>query len=159
MMRMIPFCVKCGREFRNNEIFYHSSIYRRWPLPVRQYICQQCSKGENMVQTKQLKITAEVDGKQIPLKTVSTETFEAIKALEESKEIMTSVAAIGHYKDEPKNKRLFLKINESLRKAITIADTYTIAIDLRDGYVSNYWSEDNPQRKILDNLYENVQPL
>ncbi len=34
-----------------------------------------------------IKITAEVDGKQVPLETVSTETFEAIKALEKPKEI------------------------------------------------------------------------
>ena len=159
MMRMIPFCVKCGREFRNNEILYHSSIYRRWPLPVRQYICQQCLERENMVQTKQLKITAEVDGKQIPLKTVSTETFEAIKALEEPKEIMTSIAAIGHWKGIPGKRRLFLKINQSLKNAVANANVYTVAIRLQDGYISNWWRKNDPKRKTLDDLYENVQPL
>jgi len=75
------YCAECSHVFWFGEtVFYSKHEYRN-------LLCQQCSERENMVQTKILKITAEVDGKQVPLETVSTETFEAIKALEKPKEI------------------------------------------------------------------------
>ena len=102
-----------------------------------------------------IKITAEVDGKQVPLETVSTETFEAIKALEKPKEI--PVARVGYYRGSPNDKRLFLRINEQLRK--TIANNKYIrkvTIDLKDGNAVWQSAVDDAMR---DDLYENIQSL
>jgi len=105
-----------------------------------------------------IKITAEVDGKQVPLETVSTETFEAIKALEKLKEI--PVVRIGHWLGKPDNRRLFLKITNSIRTRVANPDIKMIAIDLRDGYVANSWTELQQIPLFADgDPYENVKPL
>ena len=102
-----------------------------------------------------IKITAEVNGKQVPLETVSTETFEAIKALEKPKEI--PVARVGHYKDFPSDRRLFLKLTNRIRENVAKKDVDVIAINLQRGVINNTWTEDND----VDNLklYENIKPL
>ena len=101
-----------------------------------------------------IKITAEVDGKQVPLENISTETFEAIKALQKPKEI--PVARVGHYHGEPDDRRLFLKLTDHIRK--NVAEGYdVIAINLKNECVNNTWQcgEEAEQLK----LYENVKPL
>ena len=118
------------------------------------YYCGQCSERKPM---PNIKITAEVDGKQVPLETVSTETFEAIKALEKPKEIPVPVARIGHYKDSPSGRRLFLKLTDSVRANAANGDIDVIAINLQHGAVNNTWIEDNDTNSLK--LYENVKPL
>jgi len=114
--------------------------------------CKNCFDGRKIMPNINIKITAEVDGKIVPLNTISTESFEAIKALEKPKEI--PVARVGHYKDVPTDRRLFLKINESIRQ--TIKNGYaTIAINLQNGCVNNCWQGND----IDYQLYENVKPL
>lgn len=128
-------------------------------LSTKQYIYQQWLEWLERENMPNIKITAEVGGRQVPLEFISTETFEAIKALEEPKEIMTSVAAIGHYRGRPEDRRLFLRINKSLRRIIADANIHTVAIELQNGNANNYWREDDPARKTLNNLYENIRPL
>ena len=80
-------CVQCERLFcAGDMIFYTDSGYGM-------FICQNCAKKENFMPN--IKITAEVDGKQVPLETISTETFEAIKALGVHEEI--PVARLADY--------------------------------------------------------------
>jgi len=99
-----------------------------------------------------IKITAEVDGKQVPLETISTEMFEAIKALEKPKEI--PVASIGNYPGKLNDKRLLLRITDNIKNKINQCNAYVIAIDLQDGCVSA-WGEDENFSKF----YDNIQPL
>ena len=106
---------------------------------------------ENM---SNIKITAEVDGKQVPLENISTETFEAIKALEKPKEI--PVVAIGNYKGELHSRRLFIKVNDSIRDPIVKHNATTVIINPKSGQVVNWWTgSESGDRK----LYENVKPL
>jgi len=91
---------------------------------------------KSMVQTKMLKITAEVDGKIVPLNTISTESFEAIKALEKPKEIPVARLA-DHYG----NKRLILRIDNAFREKIALhKDASEIAINLTTGRIE-HWSD------------------
>ena len=80
-------CAKCLRILVFGEVIFHSKRCARY-----RYACKQCSERKNM---PNIKITAEVNGKQVPLETVSTETFEAIKALEKPKEIPVPVARLA----------------------------------------------------------------
>jgi len=135
-------CVQCERLFcANDMIFYTDNGYG-------QYICQQCSERENMLN---IKITAEVNGKRVPLETVSTETFAAIKALEKSKEI--PVARVGNYHGEP---RLFLTLNDKLKKCIAEDYVHTVAINLKTGNPTNDWSE---ERERLPDMYGEITIL
>lgn len=158
----LPFCIDCGHEFEDDEMIFYKLPKPSW-LHSHDvgYICQKCSERENMVQTKTLKITAEVDGKQVPLETVSTETFEAIKALEKPKEIPVPVARVGNWPGELKNKRLFLKITDSIRGVITRHNNVEmIAIDLKDGYVTNSWKEPQQIPSFFDgDPYKNIKSL
>ena len=116
-----------------------------------------CSKETHM---PNIKITAEIDGKQVPLETVSTETFEAIKALEKPKEIPVPVpvARVGHWYDDPTSRRLFLKVTDSI-KNITSKATLLV-IDLKTGRVVNWCHKDAPDSDFSNStLYENIQPL
>ena len=104
-----------------------------------------------------IKITAEVGGKQVPLETISTETFEAIKALEKPKEIPVPVARVGNYVGFPSDRRLFLKLTNNIRENIARKDIDVVAINLRNGTVNNMWQDSDEIRKL--GLYENVKPL
>jgi len=139
---------ECAKTFESGEMFYCSKY------SYRARICQKCSEREHM---PNIKITAEVDGKQVPLENISTETFEAIKALEKPKEI--PVARIGHYKDNPDDRRLFLKITNSIRHNVACSYIDAIAINLQTGCVNNSWSKDSKGLGDLDGFYENVRPL
>ena len=151
---MIPYCIDCGRYFRDGEILFHPPIYLFAP-PIQQFICQKCSKRKTM---PNIKITAEVDGKIVPLNTISTESFEAIKALEKPKEI--PVARIGNYSGQSGDRRLFLKITNSIKRCIVKDNVIVIAIDPRNGHVTNSWAADNKNLKTLDGkMYTNVKPL
>jgi len=116
------------------------------------YYCLKCSERKNM---PYIKITAEVDGKQVPLENISTETFEAIKALQTPKE--TPIARIGNYRGDPTDKRLFLKITKSIRNYVANDEINMIAIELSDGYVCNSWPKNSIEN--LDLQYENIIPL
>ena len=115
-------------------------------------LCQQCTERKNM---PNIKITAEVDGKQVPLETISTKTFEAIKALEKPKEI--PVARIGHYGNCPSDRRLFLRITNNIRQNIADDRIDVIAIDLQNGYVNNVWRGDDEISNLR--LYKNIKSL
>ena len=124
-------------------------------ITVEQYF-DPILENKLMVQIKQFKITAEVDGKQVPLENISTETFEAIKALKKPKEI--PVARVGHYHGQPNDRRLFLKVTDSIRNNVADSpDVKMIAINLKSGLVQNYWLENDI--KNLDEFYENIQSL
>ena len=116
------------------------------------YRCQKCSERENM---PNIKITAEVDGKIVPLSTISTGSFEAIKALEKPKEI--PVARVGNYIGNPSDRRLFLKISPQLRETITRQQNVKmVAIELKKGCVNMTWVNISGD---LEELYENIRPL
>ena len=102
---------------------------------------------ENM---SNIKITAEVDGKQVPLKTVSTETFEAIKALEKPKEI--SVARLADYYDAPS--RLLLKPATNIN--LQIGRVYSF--NLGDGVKVADWGLKEDEY-CIKRTYKNVRPL
>lgn len=157
-MEILPFCVNCGHVFANGEVLFHSVKKIRWlRLHETCYICQKCSERENM---PNIKITAEVDGKQVPLENISTESFEAIKALEKSKEI--PVARVGNFPGNPNDRRLFLKITNSIRNYIVNRrDIKMIAIELKGGNVLNSWTkmQYEPTFHADGDPYENIKPL
>jgi len=99
-----------------------------------------------------IKITAEVDGKQVPLETISVETFKAIKALEKSKKI--PVARLATFDGE---RRLIFKVTESIVKH---KDEY-VAIDFKCGNVQGYWSSDDDKNcgNGYGYNYKNIKPL
>lgn len=99
-----------------------------------------------------IKITAEVDGKQVPLETVSTETFEEIKASEKPKEIPVARLAI-HPGD---GRRLIFKVTEDIVKR---KGRY-VAIELVCGNVCGSWpNDDGDCGSTFGFNYENVKPL
>ena len=73
-------------------------------------ICKYCPEREIM---PNIKITAEVDGKQVPLENISTETFEAIKALNP-----IPAVRIGNFPGAPEDRRLFLGISAKFKRSI-----------------------------------------
>ena len=124
-------------------------------ITVEQYF-DPILENKLMVQIKQFKITAEVDGKQVPLENISTETFEAIKALKKPKEI--PVARVGHYHGQPNDRRLFLKVTDSIRNNVADSpDVKMIAINLKNGLVRNSWTRDDIEN--FGALYEDIKPL
>lgn len=147
-MMIIPFCAECGHVFVNGEVLFHSVKKIRWlRLYETCYICQKCSERENM---PNIKITAEVDGKQVPLNTISTESFEAIKALEKSKEI--PVARLAKHYGDPL--RLLIKPTRSID--LRIGRVY--AIDLQNGALVAEWELARDDHAI-DRTYSDVKPL
>ena len=97
-----------------------------------------------------IKITAEVDGKQVPLETVSTETFEAIKALEKPKEI--PVARLADYHNDSTRLLIKPKTNVDLR----IGRVYSF--NLGDGALVAEWELAGDDYAIT-HTYKNVRPL
>jgi len=133
-------CVQCEGLFcADDMIFYTDNGYG-------QFICQKCSERKTM---PNIKITAEVDGKIVPLNTISTESFEAIKALEKPKEIPVPVARLAtHCYD---NDRLILRIDNAFRDfVIGNNDKPVIVIDLKTGGIVHWGNM---------NIYKNVKPL
>lgn len=121
-----------------------------------EHMCRNCLTGKIIMSN--IKITAEVDGKQVPLETVSTETFEAIKALEKPKEI--PVARVGNWPGRPEDRRLFLKISHTVREHIIKHDSKMIAVDLENGSLANSWKEPQQVPSFSDgDPYENIKPL
>ena len=96
-----------------------------------------------------IKITAEVDGKIVPLNTISTESFEAIKALEKPKEI--PVARLVKFVDS--SPRLIFKPSEN----VVLLSGVVHALELKKGTLRATWlpGEDNQWMR----KYRNVQPL
>jgi len=142
-------CGNCGHIFQNGELVFYATETLTWrskkPLT---YICQKCSRKENITVKQYLdsilenklmsniKITAEVDGKIVPLNTISTETFEAIKALKKPKEIPVPVARVGSFGN---GLRLFLTLNNKLKEHIAKDYVRMISIDLKTGNPTNSW--------------------
>jgi len=121
------------------------------------YMCTNCfQERKNM---PNIKITAEVNGKIVPLNTISTESFEAIKALEKPKEI--PVARVGNWPGDPGDRRLFLKITDSIRNRVTDKNVKVIAIELKGGNVVNSWAETQCELtfRVDGDSYENIKPL
>lgn len=106
-----------------------------------------------------IKITAEIDGKQVPLENISTKTFEAIKALEKPKEIPVPAVAVGNFPGCPEDRRLFLKITTSLKRFINEKNIKMVAIDM-NGYVTKSWKTTEHGLTFWDGVsYENIKPL
>ena len=142
-------------EFSMNRICANCNHYFWYGAPVfhskheyRNFICQKCAERENM---PNIKITAEVDGKQVPLETISTETFEAIKALEKPK---VPVARLATMRGRCK---LIFKVTEQMAER----KGQYVAIDLSDSHVTGHWSgsDDSDCGSGYGYDYENVQPL
>jgi len=110
-----------------------------------------CLERENMAEYKVIKITAEVDGKQVPLETISTETFEAIKALEKPKEI--PVARLADYIFDSKPRLLFRPA-----KDINLKVGRVYGLDLERGIVRSDWGVERDEYAVRS-TYTNVQPL
>lgn len=138
--RIYCYCAKCGKSLRTNEVKYPSKNHIG-------LICQQCAEREIM---PNIKITAEVDGKHVPLKTISTETFEAIKALEKPKEI--PVARLVTWYGSP---RLIFKPSQNIQ--FEIGKIY--ALHLKDGDVAAHWSLANDEPTVKAEGYKNIKPL
>jgi hypothetical protein len=141
---MLNYCPYCRHVF-------HSGKFSWQFIEAKTRQCMFCGKVTVM---PNIKITAEVDGKQVPLETVSTETFEAIKALEKPKEI--PAIAIGNYKGELHNRRLFIKINKSIKDPIAKYNATMIVINPKNGQVVNWWTGNRSDDR---KYYENVRPL
>ena len=142
-------CQQCSKMLYMGDMVF---ICYRYGI---RFMCQECSERENM---SNIKITAEVDGKQVPLENISTETFEAIKALEKPKEI--PIARVGNWKSEPNRRRLFLKITKSIKNSASCLNVGDVAvIDLKDGLIKNAWSKNSTRIEDFSGLYENIKTL
>jgi len=137
-----PVCANCGHCFWYGEPVFHSKY------GYRNFICQKCSKRETM---PNIKITAEVDGKIVPLNTISTESFEAIKALEKPKEIPVPVARLATCGGSPR-----LLFRPTINIPLRVGQIY--ALDLKDGDISLSWPIDCDIQNIRRN-YKNIKPL
>ena len=126
--------------------FWGSSEEMKWD--GYSTICKYCPEREHM---PNIKITAEVDGKQVPLETVSTETFEAIKALEKPKEI--PVARLAWYSGE--EPRLLFKPAENIK--FEIGKIYSL--DLRRGMVASAWKSAEDEYAIKLTYLGNIITL
>ena len=135
---MLNHCIYCGITFHPGKWWWQE-------IETKSRQCMHCGKVTSMLN---IKITAEVNGKQVPLETVSTETFEAIKALEKPKEIPIPVARTGNCFGA--NKRLILRTDSSLRGFIIDNDVPEIAINLETGEVM-HWGDMG--------IYEDIKPL
>lgn len=112
------------------------------------HLCIFCRKELNLMPS--IKITAEVDGKQVPLDNISTETFETIKALEKPKEIPIARLAINRSGDP----RLLFQPTEH----IVLKPGQIYALSLRLGVCSNVWPPMNDKTET-ETYYENIKPL
>ena len=139
MNRIYCYCAKCGKSLRTNDAKYPSKNHIG-------LICLQCSRKENM---PNIKITAEVDGKIVPLNTISTESFEAIKALEKQKEI--PVARWATCSGEP---RLLFKPSYDIN--LKVGTVY--ALDLKKGSKACHWTPTQDEN-VVTSQYKNAQSL
>jgi len=143
-MNYKPFCASCGHYFWWGEPSFRSVFKRGW-LPSPQRICEKCWERENM---SSIKITAEVDGKQIPLESISTETFEAIKALEKSKEI--PVARLATFRGRS---YLFLRQTRDIHLTAGLVHLF----DFERGTFTDNWEQKHDAK--LTAQYGNIRPL
>jgi len=121
---------------RNTAIGYRAGCY--------------CLERENM---SNIKITAEVGGKQVPLETISIETFEAIKALEKPKEIPVPVARLADYSLDSKSRLLFRPT-----KNINLKVGKVYGLDLKCGIIRSDWGVEGDEYAVRS-TYTNVRPL
>lgn len=132
-------CLECKRILNFGDIITQGK---------RGYYCQQCSERKNMPNIN-IKITAEVDGKIVPLETISTETFEAIKALEKPKAIPVARLASFYISDS----RLIFKPMQNIQ--LEIGRVYVF--DVKNGSICANWPIDEDWQWIRK--YKNVIPL
>ncbi|KKN47572.1 hypothetical protein LCGC14_0661400 [marine sediment metagenome] len=95
-----------------------------------------------------IRITAEVDGKIVPLNTISTESFEAIKALEKPKEIPVARYA-SNRNDLPR-----LLFRPTINIVLKSGRIY--ALDLGRGVLSNEWAPSADLSEVKT-FYQGVQ--
>ncbi len=133
-------CRDCGRTFLTGDYILYSALGC--------YCADRKNCFDKRKNMPNIKITAEVDGKIVPLNTISTESFEAIKALEKPKEI--PVARLAKTFGSP---RLMFKPTED----ITLKVGRVYALDLRCGDLGSDWLLENDATHI--DYYENVKPL
>ena len=144
-------CRDCGRTFLHGDYIIYGALG------------SYCANRKNCFNKRKImpniKITAEVDGKQVPLETVSTETFEAIKALEKPKEIPVPVARLA--------KRIHPDFNEPdppLRLLITLTEKIKLnpgrvySFNIKNGALVAEWELTRDEYAIT-HTYENVRPL
>ncbi|KKN45297.1 hypothetical protein LCGC14_0684500 [marine sediment metagenome] len=93
-----------------------------------------------------IKITAEVDGKIVPLNTISTESFEAIKALEKPKEV--PVARWATCSCEPR-----LLFRPAYNMKLECGKIY--ALNLKNGALACEWSLEQDEN-IVASQYQRV---
>ncbi len=142
-----PICGDC--EHYNGRNLCRKQRYTEGKLDLA--ICPDF-EGENMTN---IKITAEVDGKQVPLNTISTESFEAIKALEKPKEI--PVARVGYFSMCPSEGRLILKITPNIRTHVAEPGEHVLAIDTTTGVVAAWWEKESDEDRV--SRYGNIISL
>lgn len=113
-----------------------------------------------------VKIKVEVDGKEVPLDTISTKTFERIKAeqvkkktLAEKKEIPVArlathnIGGLSHSFYD----RLILKVGNNLAEYLNKhPETEVIVIELYGGYVTGGWSANIDKERMASGLYTHI---
>lgn len=107
-----------------------------------------------------VEINVRVNGKDVPLSTISTETFERIKDGEKIKELLAPIM-IGNYRFN-NSPRVFIQtkyLREALESAFVGASE--VLVFERNGNCCNWLLEKALIEKLADELdeYENVQPL
>lgn len=96
-----------------------------------------------------VEITVKVNGKEVDLSTISTETFEKVKAATEVKRI--PVARMACLEDEVRYyPRLILYVPE-------LTEQKVVALDAKTGRKVNWWDPKNDFHNMR--LYTNVQEL
>jgi len=96
-----------------------------------------------------IKITAEVDGKIVPLQTISTESFEAIKAAARTEEIPVARLAVCSHVP-----RLLFKPTYNMELKVGMV----YALDLRKGTLACSWTPSQDEN-IVNSQYKEINPL
>ncbi len=104
--------------------------------------------GEKMMEN--VEITVKVNGKEVDLSTISTETFENVKKAIEIREI--PVMRVGSF--ITKNDRLIIKFNledAMTKEHLNLPEGHKIvAIDIARGEITNHWDTESDKNHLLN---------
>ena len=98
-----------------------------------------------------VEINVKVNGKEVPLSTISTETFEKVKSAEKVKDIPVARLATCRNDGAP---RLILKMPKDIKKHL---DSAIIVIDLENGRIVSW--NDTIDGFDDNHYYKNHKPL
>ncbi len=99
-----------------------------------------------------IEISVKVNGEDVPLSSISTETFEKIKVVEKTKKIPPVRFAIyERYDGNKKIDRILLKVSED----IAHYKNQVVAIDVKTGNVYNHWESEDESKHLY--LYTDIK--